>query len=30
MSNNSSPFGYGTLKGLEHSKNPELAKVEIH
>ncbi|GIY02465.1 hypothetical protein CDAR_369792 [Caerostris darwini] len=21
-----SPFGYGTLKGLEHSKNPELAK----
>ncbi|KAG8197439.1 hypothetical protein JTE90_014923 [Oedothorax gibbosus] len=26
LTNNSSPFGYGTLKGLEHSKNPELAR----
>lgn len=25
----SSPYGYGTLKGLEHSKNPELARVSI-
>ncbi|GFU07071.1 dedicator of cytokinesis protein 9 [Nephila pilipes] len=30
MSNSTpSPFGYGTLKGLEHSKNPELARNEI-
>ncbi|PRD34945.1 UNVERIFIED_CONTAM: hypothetical protein NCL1_13056 [Trichonephila clavipes] len=28
MSNSTpAPFGYGTLKGLEHSKNPELARV---
>ncbi|GFQ85822.1 dedicator of cytokinesis protein 9 [Trichonephila clavata] len=27
MSNSApTPFGYGTLKGLEHSKNPELAR----
>ncbi|GFY79358.1 dedicator of cytokinesis protein 9 [Trichonephila inaurata madagascariensis] len=27
MSNSTpAPFGYGTLKGLEHSKNPELAR----